>query len=233
MTAGKQRYELELIRFQTERKLRSAEEAVKQAESDLYLSKEKLLNYETGLRVLLDRFSGRKAEKLEKLQGDIRRAQALRDARRREREALEQTIRQTEADLSALPGWQELDAPAWEARFCAQMLTQLLEDNYEALEEARKTLRGERMDQIMSAGEFQSYYGAADRTGEACAKLLARLKELGFLNEVPSYYLAPTAYTANAAAGFIRLERVGSAMDQCVEMQSAVRKLLQYPEADE
>lgn len=228
---AEQRHDLELTRFRAERQLSDVKEAAARAVFDLRRQEEALRGYENGFAGLIARFTGRREEKLEQLWAEVRHAQAQRDACRRELEALEQAIRETEDALAALPGWPELNAPEWEARICARMLEPLLEENYEALKEARRSLRGERMGEIMSAEKFQSFYGEADRTGEACAVLAKRLNALGHLSKVPPYYQAPTAYTANAATGFIRLDRVSEAIGQCLQMQSAVSELLRNTES--
>lgn len=230
---AKQRHELELTRFRAERQLPAAKEAAARAVFELRGKQEELMGHEHGLAGFLARFTGRREEKLEALRLEVRHAEAQRDARRRDMEELERTLRETEERLNALPDWPELNAPEWERKTLAGMLECLLEENYEALEEARKSLRGERAGQIMSRQEFQEFYGAADRTGEGCAVLLKRLHDLGGLSELPPYYQAPTAYTANAATTFIRLDRVNEAMDQCLRLQSAVRELLQTPDPDD
>lgn len=222
---AKQRHDLELARFRAERQLPAAKEAAARAIYDLRSCQEALMGYEHGVAGFFARLTRRREEKLEQLRAAVRHGEAQRDARRREAEALEQAIREAEMALSALPGWQELDAPQWEARTCAEMLGPLLEESHEALKESRKLLRGERTGEIMSPQDIQDIHGAADRTGEACAVLLKRLHALGFLPELPPYYRAPTAYTANAATNFIRLDRVSEAMTQCLEMQRAVCQL--------
>lgn len=227
---AKQRHDLEIARFQAAHQLPFTKEAEAQAIFDLHRQQDELMGYENGFAGLVARFTGRREEKLEQLRANLRHGEAQRDALRREAAALEHTIRKTDAALAELPPWTVLDAPRWESRVCARMLLPLLKDNHSALAEARKSLRGERAGQIMSRQEFQEFYGAADRTGEACAVLVQRLHELGGLSEIPPYYRAPTAYTANAATTYIRLDRVNEAMGQCLRLQSAMEQLLQAPE---
>lgn len=219
------RHDLELARFRAERQLPKAKEAAARAAYDLRQCQENLMGYENGFAGLIARFTGKREEKLEALNAQVRHAAARREECRRAVTDLEHTLKETEEALSALPGWEALKSPQWECRALARMLAELLPENYEALAEARKSLRGERRGEIMSQQAFQEFYAAADRTGEVCGVLVRRLRELGAMAQVPPYYRTPTAYTANAATAFHRLDRVNEAMDQCRELLSAVKRL--------
>lgn len=235
------RYELETSLSQKQQRSSILSEEIPKAKYHLRGRQEALMNYEHGsIRGFLDKVSGKREEKLELLRADIRKAEAALALLQQERESLSSQQTAAEKELASLPGWSELraqpgdtgkEAARLEARLCAGILTDLLDRNLAALTEARGLLRGERAGEIMSYQEQHRIHAAAEQTGEQCRILLQRMKEaldaLDIPFQISGYYRSPTAYTAGAAANFIRLERMGEAMDQVLDTKKQVAMVSQ------
>lgn len=236
----KQRYALETELLHVNLRSKEVAEEIKQAKFDERAAKEALWNYESSIRGFLHRISGKREENLEALNRKLRRCQQQLSDLLREQESLEQKRDSLTAALQPLPSPEELretvEAKEWarlEARYCAEALSPLLEENHRALLEYRELMQGQRPE-ILSAAEQQEIYSAPDIWAVQCQPLIQRLKTaLDILNipfEIGGYYSSPTAYLVTAAAIHNRRDRVNRALDQNLAVRKTVNQIIQNPE---
>lgn len=235
-----QRYRQETAVLQLQQRHNALAEELAQAKWNKRTCQEALTAYEhSALRQLLDKLSGKQAETLEKLRSDLRKAEAALTSLRREKESLRREEAASKAALEQLPSVEELlqrdpsltaQATKLDALFCARQLIPLLEENEQALTQARAWLRGEYNGQTMSHQERQEKFSAPDWTGEECRVLLQRMKKALDTLEIPfqisSYYTAPTAFIASVAAPHGRVGRANEALHQAAAMKNKVAKLI-------
>lgn len=227
-------YELQTILLRLQRRRTELADELKEAKYDLRSRDDLLLNYQGSLRSLLDKFSGKQAEKLEALRGHVRRAEAQLAALQREQSELEERLARTQEEMKGLPDVEDLrrsmEDREWalpEAKFCAGALAPLLEENRKALLEYRSLMQGSHPE-ILSPQRQQEIYAEPNVWAEQCLPYLRRLKQALEILEIPfemgSYYEAPTAYLVNVAAMHNRRDRVNQALSQVEAIQKILRK---------
>ena len=232
----KQRYTLETDLLHGNLRSKEVTEEIKQAKFDERAAQEALWNYESSIRGFLHRISGKREENLEDLNGKLRRCQQHLSGLLREQDALVQKRNSLTAALQALPSLEELretvERKEWarlEARYCAEALTPLLEENHRALLEYRELMQGQRPD-ILSPARQQEIYSGPDIWAAQCQPLIQRLKTaLDILNipfEIGGYYSSPTAYLVTAAAIHNRRDRVNQALDQNLSARKVISQIL-------
>lgn len=229
-----QYYELQTLLLRLTRRQEALNEEIKQAKFDLRSRDERLLNYQGSLRSLLDKASGTREEKLETLRSHVRRAEAQLKALLREQQALEEQLTGTRQALADFPEPEVLrsegEETLWaslEAKFCAEALAPLLEENHKALLEYRSLLQGSRME-LLTVEERQQIEAAPNVRAEQCRPYLLRLKESLGVQGIPlepgSYYDSPAAYLVSVAAKHNRFDRVNGALAQVEAMQKKIRQ---------
>ncbi len=227
-------YETERSLLRLQRQLERLKEEITQAKYDLRKADQALTEYGSSLRFLLDRFSGRQEETREALQRQLREAEAKHSSLLRQRERLTAELEQAQKERSFLPPAEELRRQAepkqWaalETALCAEALLPLLEENYEALLEYRRVLRGEYP--ILSSEDRQEKCAQPNVRAQQCLPWLNRLKEaqslLGNPFDPGSYYASPAAYLV-AAAQHNQLDRANNALTQVEKLQKLVKGML-------
>lgn len=227
-------YEAQTFLLRLERRTEEVSEAVRQAKYDLRTAEEALLNYQTGIRAFLDRFSGKRAETEETLRRRVRDAEAKRKTLLQEQESLNRRKTEWKERLKDLPSRDQLrqsaDAKQWaalEAKYCAEALAPLLTENHKALLEYRSLLRGEHP--ILTPQRQQEICAEPNVWAERCVPYLHRLNEALDILEIPfvpgSYYESPVAYLVNVAADHNRRDRVNQALDQVEKIQRIVKEM--------
>lgn len=231
------RYELETALLQATQQETALKQRLPRAKYDLRCAQAALTEYEHGsIKKFFDKISGRQEEKLEALRSHLRKAEAALKLAQQEQETVSRQLNELNSQLNSMPGWDELrtqsgEAARLEALLLAGMLIPALEENYAALTQSRAQLRGEHSMELMSYETLHGIHARAEQSGETCRGLLERMKnaldaaEIPF--EIPTYYRAPTAYTAGAGDKFHRLDRVSSAMDQALETKKQIIGLQQ------
>lgn len=236
-------YELETEVFRLTLKAEETEQSLRQAKYDCREATVALTEYEGSLRSFLDGLSGKKADKLDALRRTEAHAKQTLSGLTQESERLTAKQEELTAALKALPSFEELKKSAFatpektilwatlEAKLCAEKLLSVLQKNWEALEEFRQQMRGNRMHQITTREQIYEVGAAHIPLGEESATLLHRMKEpLALLNqplEIPHYFLSPAAYIESAAARHNRLDRISKAQQQVEDMQREMKKLLE------
>lgn len=233
------RYELDAALSQTRTGLAAAETALRQAKWQLRQEEDALLNYESGVKQLLDRLRGTRAEKAEALSRAVRQAESALLLKTRERDSLKQTLGKLEAQSAALPDAETLrsglegdDLRFWaklECRHCARLLPPLLAETLTGLERYHGKLRGEYRNQIMDPEEAFALETDHIQPALACAGLLQRMSAamdlLGHTREIPGYFRNPRGYITAAAATHNRIDRAAAAMDQVRQVQKQLQSL--------
>lgn len=224
-------YEAQTSLLRLQRQITETAEAAKQAMFELRSAEEALLNYQGGLRSFLDKFSGKKEETEEALHRQVRDARARREALLREQEALNRKKMEAEQTLHTLPSREQLreteEKRQWaalEAKYCAEALIPLLEENREALLEYRSLLRGEHP--ILSEVDRQEITARPNLQAKVCIPYLHRMGEALTILEKPfepgGYFEAPDAWLFGVAAMHNRRDRLNSALDQVEALQKHI-----------
>ena len=219
-----------------ERRLEAVTEEIKQAKYDLRAAEETHRNYRGSFQTFLDKLSGNREKAEETLRRQLRAAKKQLEALLREQEALTARQKELKEKEKALPSPEELrrteGKALWaegEAKYCAEVLAPLLEENRKALLESRSLMRGEHPE-ILSERKRQEIYAGPNIRAERCLPWLHRLAEAMEVLEMPfdmgDYYRSPAAYLVNSVAMHNRRDRVNNALDQVEEKQKLVKKFL-------
>lgn len=228
-----QYYEVQTSLLMLQRRLEEITEEIRQAKYDLRNAEEAQLNYGGSVRAILDGFSGRKAEREELLHRNVRDMEGKRDALLREKEMLQQRQTENLELLKTFPSPEQLrkesDPLQWaalEAKYCAEALSPLLEENHRALLKYRSLLRGEYP--ILSPEDRQEISSRPNLRAKECLPWLHRLKEaldiLGQPFAPGSYYDSPDAWLFGMAADHNRRDRLNSALDQVEAVEKILRR---------
>jgi hypothetical protein len=234
------RYELDTQLYRLRTALETAEEDFRQAKWTLHQEEVTLVEYESGIRGILDRLKGTRADKIDARNRAVRQAESDLLLKTRERDSLKQTLAELEARSATLPDVETLrssltanELPFWsslEQRFCAEQLLPLLEQTLTGLERYHGKLRGEYRNQIMDPQEAYALETDHIEPALACAGLLERLAGAMALQdqalEIPGYFRNPRGYITSAAAAHNRIDRAAAAMDQVRQVQKQLRNLL-------
>lgn len=209
-------YELEIALFRTRRRCEELKDAVRQAKADLRQANISRVEY-GGIRALMDKLSGKYADKAEALARKVRKAEGNLQALLRQQEAEKQKLSSLQEQRVALPAWEQLrtaeNEALWaelERRYCAEALRPLLEQVQECLTEYRQMLRGEYP--ILSIEAQADIATAPIAAAEECRKLLDRLTAVQALPEA-GFFRSPAAFLS-AAARHNQLERAAEAAAQ-------------------
>ena len=227
-------YELETTLLRLTRRQKALKEELRESKFDLRSRDEKLLNYRGGIRFLLHRITGKQEETEEALRREVRQAEAQLAALQRERSALEAQLTQTREELQHLPDREtlrrETEGSIWaalEAKFCADALSPLLEENHSALLEYRSLMQGNHPE-ILSPQRQQEICAEPNVRAEQCLPYLHRLKQALEIQEIPfepgAYYDSPAAFLVAPAAMHNRRDRINQALNQVETIQKFIKQ---------
>jgi len=210
---------------------------------DIRQEEETLLNYETGIRGFLDRFSGKRDEKIEELNRAVRQAKGKLESLIRQQESAKGQLAELETQSTALPDAAALEAQArqhpetekvWaelEADLRAQMLLPLLEKNLETLDEYHQLLRGAKVGEVMTRERLYEIGTKHIRWGSACMEQLRQLQSaMAVLKgswEIPGYFENPAGFIESAASKYNQIDRAATAMDQVRKAQREMKQICQ------
>ena len=230
-----QRYALETLLLRLKRAQTATAEDIKQAKYDIRNKTEDLLNYEGSLRGFLDKFSGKREEKLDSLRQAQSREESRLASLLREQETLIQKRAGAESALASLPPLEvlrEADEEEWailEARYCAEALLPLLEETEKALLEYRELMQRSRPEALSLTAQ-QEIYTAPNAWGEKCRPLIERLRAALAFQKISlapgGFFESPTAYLVTVAAKHNRFDRVNQALDQTQTLLNLSRRIL-------
>ena len=226
-------YELETALHRCSLREAELETAVRQAKFDLRTAQQAQAEY-SGLRVLLDKLSGKYPEKAETLVRQVRTAEGKLQSLLRQQKAEKQKLSSMQEQRDALPSLQELRTPESEAlwaklesAYCAEVLAPLLQKNHDALLEYRALLQGQYP--MISVEEQQRISAAPNTCAAQSLPRLLRLQEamevLGTPLDLGGYYSAPDSYLVTAAK-HNRFDRVNAALDQVHALQKQARTIM-------
>lgn len=225
-------YELEIALLRAQRRSAELKEAVARARFDLREANVAQVEY-GGIRALIDKVSGRYADKAEALSRNVRKSEANLQALLRQQEAEQQKLSSLREQRDALPMLEKLRTPeneeawaAYESRLCAELLIPMLAEVEETLTQYRSMLRGEYP--ILSIQEQSDITTAPIAAAEACRPLLDRLAAVQNLPE-SGFFRSPAAFLA-AAAKHNQLDRAADAADQTLQFRQNLTQLLQRSE---
>lgn len=233
----RQCYRLEISLLRLEKQSSALSEKIKEARFNLRGCKENLLNYEGSVRGFFDKLSGKREERTEARNREVRQAEAELQALLRQKESLDRELADIAEQRKVLPDLDALreasdgkDWAALEAKFCAEALLPLLEKNYQALLEYRSLLQGSRLE-ILTIEKQQEISAGPNIWGEKCRPLMQRLKAALDILQIPfepgAYYRSPTAYIVSAAAKHNRMDRVNQALDQVLAVKKQATAVLE------
>lgn len=231
-------YELETRLLKLGHREQELTEKLKLAQSDHYQCRQALVGYDCGtIRSFLDRLSGKREQKLDEMNRQVRAAESKVQILRREMESIRQEQAEAVQALALMPDPGNLvaqdpslarEAARLDALYCVQALIPLLENNLAALGAAHDLMRGVRAGEIISYAERQEIYTAPEKTAEDCKILLLRLETAMNTLERPfligDYYRSPTGYTA-AASEQVRRDRMNQSLRQARETLRQVKNL--------
>ena len=228
----RQIYEARISLLELERREAAAKDALARAKYDLRSAKAAQLEY-GGLTKLLDKLSGRCADREEDLSRDVRRAEDALAAAVREAEDTARNLAAVRERISRLPDPASLENTpekcALEAKLCIRAALPLLAENEQALIACRDLLQGRRAGEILTIEERVRIQSAPDQTGEACSPWLttleADLKILQIPFELPDYYRFPTAYLI-AASDPVRRDKINLALNAAAHLQNRLPGIL-------
>lgn len=224
-------------------RIRENAQSLRQAKYDLRQAKAAQLEYRGSVRSLLDRLKGSRDQTVEELAAAVRKAEAELQSQSLEKERLANDQAQIRQQLEALPDWDSLRGLALEneetarefrtldARYCISVLEPLLEQNRRDLTEYGRYLRGEYLGKMTTPLEAAGIQTAPGESGEACAPLVARLRDalenMGIPMGSYDYFDNPVAYVVTAAAQHNRLDLCRRALDQAEALKMEIQYLKQ------
>lgn len=204
-----------------------------------------LVEYEnSGLSGLMDRLSGKREEKLEQLRQAERRMAMSLQTHIREQQELADQITGTHKTLAELREKEEAQKPDWtpgitalkarlEALLWAGRLLPLLDQNQEALLEARNWARSGNLEfgknREVELGKALSY---ADDLAKRCYEAMERIAATGILLEIPPYFENPAGYIC-ATTQFTRMDRINRALDAVADTLIQAQTLLSRLQREE
>lgn len=236
----RERFELENSLLRLETMAEEANQAHRQAKYNLREAQHDRLDYTSGFRAFLDKFSGKREEKELALDRAVKQAETAVTVARQEEQRLTGEIAELRDKLTHLPSPEELKAKAegetftefirLDSRLTLKILEPLLAENLESLEELRKIRRGERVGEIKSRAEWTILDTMPEQQTRDLTPLLKKLVEnlphLGMELTLGEYFREPTVFL-NPAARHNQLDSVSRAIGQVEAVQRQLRELWQ------
>ena len=226
-------YELETTIHRSTVKEAELKEAVNQAKFNHRQARIAQVEY-GGIRAMMDKLSGKYADKVEALSQEFRRAEAKLSALEQQLETEIQNLSALREQRASLPLAEQLrteeNTDLWtklERRYCAEVLLPLLDNVTEALTEYRQMLRGEFP--MLSIGEQQSISAAPIKLAQTCQPLLQRLEKADADLPSQDFFRNPAGFLA-AAARHNQLEQAAQADAQVRKLKTSLACLLQSEE---
>lgn len=220
-------YELEIAILESTGRCAELKEAVAQARFDLREANAAQVEY-GGIRALMDKVSGKYADKAEALSRNFRKAEGNLQALLRRQEAEKQKLSSLQEQREAFPSWEKLRREeneevwaAYESRLCAESLLPLLTRVEESLAQYRAMLRGEYP--ILSIETQADIATAPIAAAKACRPLVERLSAVQELPET-GFLRSPAAFLS-AAAKHNQLERAAEAAAQTKKLMGMLKKI--------
>lgn len=214
-------YDLETALLRAQRREEALQEAIQQARFHLRQAKITQVEY-GGIRALLDKLSGKHADKEEALARNVRKAEAELSLLKRKLETEQQKLSILNQQRTGFPPVAQLrtgeNEALWaklESRYCADSLLPLLDQVEEALTEYRQMLRGEIP--MLSITEQQAIGAAPIKLAEECRPLLQRLEIAQADLQPGEFFRSPAAFLA-AAARHNQLDRAMAAATQTEQL---------------
>lgn len=222
-------YELETDIFYSSQKEAELKDAVKQAKFRLRQSEIAQVEY-SGIRVFLDKLSGKYADKAEAFSREVRKAKAELSILEQQFAAEQQKLSALKEQRASLPALEQLRTPDSEALWCslerircARVLLPKLEALEEALTEYRQMLRGEIP--LLSISQQQAIGAAPIALAEECRPLLDSLETAGAQTQPGEFFRSPAAFLA-AAARHNQLDRAAAAAGQAGTLKKQLSQIL-------
>ena len=220
-------YELETAIMRSTARTAELKEAAAQAKYALREANIAQVEY-SGIRVFLDKLSGKFADKEESLARDVRKAETERSLLEQQLEAQSQQLSELLAQRAALPPLEQLrtqeNREKWlplETRYCAEAILPVLTRLEEALTQYRQMLRGEIP--MLSLSQQQAISAAPIALAEECSPLLQRLEAAG--TTYGDFFRSPAGFLA-AAARHNQLNRAVDADTQIRQLKNQLHTLL-------
>lgn len=236
----RQRFRLEQKLLDTEQRLEQLRQALPEGKAAKRETAAALLEYESGgLKMLLDKLSGKWQEKqealsraareaanaLERTQWELTGAERQAEALRRELEALGSPEERYGAVLAEYPHLRE-QLQRQKAYLLAKRLIPLLEENDRALKTAQQLARGNVLGELsMEEHNKDIWFARADGLAKECGILLHGIADCGMLPEVHPYFENPAGYIMSVTQNS-RLDRIHHALDALWEAKHQIRELI-------
>lgn len=227
------RFRLETDLLRLERQAEESKAALRQAKFDLREAKVAEAEYRGSFRSFKDKLTGKQEQIETALRHAVRKAEADLAAAQRQKEVLDTQLSGLKEQPAQLPDWEALNdsSPLWyrlEALYCTEVLSPMLEANYELLIQRRNQFNGSNAGQVKTWQTLAEIYTAPETAGEACRPYLLRLKAaldaLDISFELPAYLEAPTLFLSSATQ-YTRMDRVNGAILQIEALQRLIPKL--------
>ena len=222
-------YELETAIFRSSQRAAELTDAVKQAKFNHRQTKIAQVEY-GGIRAMMDKLSGKHADKLESLSREVRKAESELSTLEQQLKAETQKLSALQEQRAALPPLEQLRTPEakeiWaplEIRLCAEILLPLLTRLNDDLTEYRKMLRGEFP--MLSVSQQQDIATAPIAAAERCQPLLQRLEAAGAKLEPGDFFQHPAGFLA-AAARHNQLNQAAESAAQTSRLTNTLRRYL-------